>query len=1162
VLYDKNSGITAQEDSLIMSLFFDQLVYTSFPKVGFRVFASAQVPTEIQQAFVQQVVNRHWNAYNPPRSGYRAAYLHQVAPAHNLFGWLYNDGLDDLNRNHVPYFICYYLTEFLDTVQLENILTCLRRGPIELIDRQSLPDILETIVIPDLWSYQPARLGVAIPSGIHERCQIALKQRALLDLFVPLDQERVIELNAQRYEQQETDISTSTHDFVEGIQSGTAELSELTIAADLNAEAAAIEAEALKAYQAYKEKLQPYERKFSQAIQREYPLSDETCQELKRLQHVLGLRDEDIAPIKARMTRQVEVVPSPERIARATRDQIMLHGEVAEKAQQLNEALVVEAAKTAKFPGTAPSQSRRRSQMKIALLIGVSSYGPGFDALPGAEKDVEAMKQVLGHPEIGDFTEVQTLINPNRQVLAEAIEALSLNRQRDDLILLYFSGHGVKDDKGNVYLTTCITRRDAQQKLVRSTVTPASFLCDVMNDSQSKQQIVILDCCFNEAVTKDEPVKANSFVDVKQQLGGQGRVVLTSSTSTQCYFAQKGSELSAYTFYLVEGLKTGAADLDDDGAISIHELHEYTRRKVQEATPAIRSKIYGKKEGQDILVAKAPIRDPKLRYRKEVERCASRGEVSLVNRTILDVLQNSLGLTSEEATAIEAGVLKPHQEYQKKLQEYAQVFTEAIQHEVPVSGQINNRFKRIQQTLGLTDEDIVPLEAQIIRQIKVVQSHQAAESIRLHSSSSSENTPPAKQLLNKAQLASKVAISAVTGRMRSLKRYIQRNLNIDLAASTDSSSTSVHRNSWFVAGAGAATVLILIGIASGARHRYESQQLKTIKMLAQQRNYEECIAQAQKIPQGSGHFTSAQRFLNRCEAGVNWQNAQVQTLSGHAGAVWTVALSPDEQTLASGGEDNKVKLWNLSNGKLLHTFAGHKDTVWTVAISPDSQTLVSGSGDHKIKIWNLASGRLIRTLTGHGDRVISVAISPDGQTLASGSGDGTIKIWNLVNGRLLYTLTGHTGIVRSVAISPDGQTLASGSGDRTIKLWNLANGRLIRTLTGHGDRVISVAISSDGQILASGSRDKTAKTWNLSNGKLLRTFSDRSDWVNSVTISPDGRTLAGSTGGVIKIWNLYTGELLHTTARQSSDITSICFSADGKILANSNQDKTIEILRR
>lgn len=167
-----------------MFLRLGQIVYTSFPQEGFKTLVSAEVSSEIQQAFIQQVVYQHWNSYRPPRAGYRAAYVRQVTLEQTLFGWLYHKGMDDLGRSHVPYFICYSLPERLHPVLLANIFTCLQKGPIELISRLT-PSDLDTIVNLDLCSYQPARKGVEIPSSVCEQSHTSLKQGKLLKLFVP-----------------------------------------------------------------------------------------------------------------------------------------------------------------------------------------------------------------------------------------------------------------------------------------------------------------------------------------------------------------------------------------------------------------------------------------------------------------------------------------------------------------------------------------------------------------------------------------------------------------------------------------------------------------------------------------------------------------------------------------------------------------------------------------------------------------------------------------------------------------------------------------------------------------------------------------------------------------------------------------------------------------
>jgi uncharacterized caspase-like protein len=135
---------------------------------------------------------------------------------------------------------------------------------------------------------------------------------------------------------------------------------------------------------------------------------------------------------------------------------------------------------------------------KIALLIGVSEYEPGLNPLPAAVRDVEALQKVLLNPAIGGFAEsdVVLLKNPNRQTMEEAIETLFTGRSKDDLVLLFFSGHGIKDDAGRLFLTTSGTRKTLQGDLIRSTAVQSSFIQDSMSRSRSKRQVVILDSCF------------------------------------------------------------------------------------------------------------------------------------------------------------------------------------------------------------------------------------------------------------------------------------------------------------------------------------------------------------------------------------------------------------------------------------------------------------------------------------------------------------------------------------------------------------------------------------------------------------------------------------------------------------------------------------------
>ena len=299
------------------------------------------------------------------------------------------------------------------------------------------------------------------------------------------------------------------------------------------------------------------------------------------------------------------------------------------------------------------------------------------------------------------------------------------------------------------------------------------------------------------------------------------------------------------------------------------------------------------------------------------------------------------------------------------------------------------------------------------------------------------------------------------------------------------------------------------------------------------------------------------------------QDIPYTVLEGHTDDVRDVAFSPDGQTIASGSDDNTIRLWDVETGTHLRTLRGHTSNVWSVAFSPDGTTLASGSSDRTIRLWDVATGAVLHTLRGHRDYVRSVAFSPDGQTLASGSGAGnydkddyTIRLWDVGTGANLLTLIGHTGSVHSVVFSPDGQTLLSrGAEDDTIRLWDVATGTHLRTLRGHTGSINSVAFSPDGQTLASGSSDDTIRLWDVATGTHLRTLEWYTGSVNSVAFSPDGQTLAanGNNARNIRLWDVATGTLKHTLTGHSDDVNSVAFSPDGQTLASGSDDSTIRL---
>jgi predicted regulator of Ras-like GTPase activity (Roadblock/LC7/MglB family) len=168
------------------SLQVGQLIYTSFLRDGFVLLKSVDVSAAVHQVFVNQHVHTLWDTYSPPKPGYRAAYLHQLSLPEpgTLFGWLYHDGQDDLQRADVPYFIAYYLPNVLQAVQLSQILTCLQQGPEEWVDRLGPPPAkLLPLRLIITQARNAAHPGVELPAKLRVETYQTLESQTSLHWF-------------------------------------------------------------------------------------------------------------------------------------------------------------------------------------------------------------------------------------------------------------------------------------------------------------------------------------------------------------------------------------------------------------------------------------------------------------------------------------------------------------------------------------------------------------------------------------------------------------------------------------------------------------------------------------------------------------------------------------------------------------------------------------------------------------------------------------------------------------------------------------------------------------------------------------------------------------------------------------------------------------------
>lgn len=230
---------------------------------------------------------------------------------------------------------------------------------------------------------------------------------------------------------------------------------------------------------------------------------------------------------------------------------------------------------------------------RLALIVAVDEYrDKALKGLASPAADASALAEILGDPDRGGF-DVEISSNDGSSAIAERVEALLVDRKRDDLVLLHFSCHGIKDATGDLYLAAANT----QPGRLASTAVDAAMVSRLMRRSRAQRVVLLLDCCYGGAFEHGFVARATGDVDVGEQFqqqdigGGRGRVVITASSAMEYAFesgalTEGGQPRPSYfTGALVEGIRTGRADRDNDGRVALGELYEYIYERVREQSP-------------------------------------------------------------------------------------------------------------------------------------------------------------------------------------------------------------------------------------------------------------------------------------------------------------------------------------------------------------------------------------------------------------------------------------------------------------------------------------------------------------------------------------------------------------------------------------------------
>jgi WD40 repeat protein len=297
------------------------------------------------------------------------------------------------------------------------------------------------------------------------------------------------------------------------------------------------------------------------------------------------------------------------------------------------------------------------------------------------------------------------------------------------------------------------------------------------------------------------------------------------------------------------------------------------------------------------------------------------------------------------------------------------------------------------------------------------------------------------------------------------------------------------------------------------------------------------------------------------------QRTALDVLVGSVGPgnVTAVAFSPDGKTLASGGWDEAVRLWDVATGEERRRLDGHRrGMVAAVIFSRDGRHLASRGGlDGTVLVWDAATGKELHRFDGLSqvnpwrfNRSAALAFTPDGKTLAAGDLK-VIHFWDVATGKERERRAAHASCV-SLAYSADGRVLASGGVDghdkHSIRLWDTATGKELRRCRLPKDEPpISLAFAPDGRRLAAAVEEDDLRVFDVATGNAALRL--KHYWPSRVAYAPNGHTLASGRGDAVRLWDPDSGaERFPKLIGHRAAVTTLAASSDGRVVASGADD--------
>jgi WD40 repeat protein len=304
--------------------------------------------------------------------------------------------------------------------------------------------------------------------------------------------------------------------------------------------------------------------------------------------------------------------------------------------------------------------------------------------------------------------------------------------------------------------------------------------------------------------------------------------------------------------------------------------------------------------------------------------------------------------------------------------------------------------------------------------------------------------------------------------------------------------------------------------------------------------------------------------------------------------ITAVAFSPDGQTLATGGSDRLVKLWDLANGHEKLTLTGHPDQVRVLAFSPDGKTLASAGGSSgnpgdenaEIRIWSVADGKQTRLVTGPGQYVMSLAYSSDGKYLVSGHAGkqggaaGIVAMHDAATGELKRQISDFRVRVSSVAFNSTGKILGVGVEDGTVRLYKFADIVDSATPTEYWSQqdnegaTYQVSFTPDDRkLICCGGygikiyvMPQPDQAFQPSTPERTIPISAAGNHFKLALAAADSKALiTGAVDGILRIYDMETGQTLTSLPGHSGEIRSLALHPFGSQIASAGSDSMVRL---